>query len=77
MERGVVGAGGSVQAYRQPLARRPFLFVAQQAGNERTVPVHQLHLDLEDGLAHVGAASIDDDDDVVVIRVIPRLAPGA
>jgi len=40
------------------------------------VPVQQVHLDLEKGLADVGAAAIDDDDDVVV-GVVSGVTPGS
>jgi hypothetical protein len=40
------------------------------------VAVHQVHFDGDDGLPYVGAAAIDDNDDVVV-GVVSAFTPGA
>jgi hypothetical protein len=40
------------------------------------VPVQEIHLDLDQGLADVGAAAIDDDD-VVVVGAVSGVPPGA
>ena len=67
---------GDVQAYRQALAGRPFAFVAKQAGHKRAAPVQNVDLDCEQDLTDLGAAAIDDDDDVAV-GVVSGVTSGA
>lgn len=67
---------GHVQPDGQSLAGRPLPFVAQETGHQRSVLVQEVHLDLEESLTDVPAASVDDDNDVVV-GIVPGIASGA